>query len=520
MTSTFERFGAVDTLFLSCESDTHPMHIGALCLLARGTSTSPPLSIAKLRRHVESRLDACPRYRQRIAHVPLEGHPVWVDAENFRIEDHVRAIALPAPQSHARLEETVSWIFSQPLCRARPLWEISLIEGLENGGAALVCKVHHSIADGLAAVALMTSIFGLEPFADAETAAPWTPRPSPGGSVLLSDAIAVRTRDAVGLALRTAKQFVATPSAILREAAHVGSTLRTLAGALLRPGVQTPFDAATGTGNRFLWWSTPLEDIRMIGHRLGGTVNDVVLAMIGDALSQICSQRRPDASVRVVCPVDVSDGASLSRLGNRVSGIFVDLPIGEQDPRERLQTVSEATRKGKDSGTIEGTFLFEEFINAVAPSLLCTLEKNFGNAAPYDLLVTNVPGPRIPLYLFEHRMTAVFPLVPLFRGKSLGIALFSYGDKLAWGFNVVASRADFVPRLRQALATALERFALLAETPLSRQARTPIQLPPESGIRFAIEEQPAEPETASAGDATVPWEGSYSVVRDLRADGD
>ncbi|MBI5504421.1 MAG: wax ester/triacylglycerol synthase family O-acyltransferase [Deltaproteobacteria bacterium] len=499
MTSAFERLGALDSFFLDCESDTNPMHIGAVCIFEAGRAGSRPLSISRLRRHVESRLNSIPRYRQCIKRVPVEGHPVWVDAENFRIEDHVRALALPAPQSCARLEETVSWIFSQPLTRVRPLWEMWLIEGLEDGAVALACKVHHCMADGLGGASLMCAILGTEPFAETGTAEPWTPRRCPGEVELMGSAIAARVRGAASLARRASTQLATSPSEVLDEGARMGTALRALAEAALSPSVETPFDGDPGASHRFLWWSAPIEEIKGIGRRLGGTVNDVALALVSEAFAQTTTGVPRDAALRVFCPVAASQAASSQTLGNRVAGMLIDLPVGERSIRARWKSVLAATRKGKDSGAIQGTFLIEEFANAVAPSLLSTLERAFRNVGAFNLVVTNVPGPPMPLYLFGHKMVGVFPLVPLFAHQSLGIAIFSYDGTLFWGFHADATRIDAVRQLRHALAVALERLSLLAEIPLPQDARRPIPLRADANAWPQAAQK--EPATRRADDA-------------------
>lgn len=504
MTQTFERLGALDSFFLDCESDANPMHIGAVCLFEAGRTGSRPVSISRLRRHVTSRLDAIPRYRQRIERVPLEGHPVWVDAANFRIEDHVRALSLAAPQSCARLEETISWIFSQPLARTRPLWEIWLIEGLEHGAVALACKVHHCMADGLGGASLLCAILGTEPFIETETAVPWTPRPCPGGPQLVEAAVSARVGGAIALMRRATSRLATSPGETLDEGARVvGSALRTVAETAWRAPVRTSFDGEAGPSRRFLWWSASLEDIKGIGRRLGGTVNDVVLALVAEAFAQTSADLTRDATLRVFCPVGVSRAATATTLGNRVAGMFVDLPVGERTIRSRWQGVLDATRKGKDSGAIQGVFLLEEIANAIAPSLLSTLEKAFASTSAFDLVVTNVPGPCMPLYLFGHRMKGVFPLVPLFRGQNLGIAAFSYDGNLLLGFHVDATRVDAVRQLRYALAVALERFSLLAEIPLPLEARHPARFRIDGKARVRAEGEQLERFAEDASEGTA-----------------
>jgi diacylglycerol O-acyltransferase / wax synthase len=464
---TFDRLSALDSFFIDTETEQTPMHIGAVCLFEDPQPGDRRVTLRRLRAHVEARLEMIPRYRQRLMRVPLEGHPVWVDSVDFRIADHVRGVALPTPSSPGHLEETVSWILSQPLSRNRPLWEIWLIENLPSGGFALACKTHHCLADGLSGAALLCAILGAEPFSIPETPRAWRPRPLPGPLELLRDAIDTRIRGVANLVSETAGTAVRSPRSMMESAAGLVSAVRSLADASLNPPAATPFDKPSGTDRRFLWWSVALDDVKRIGRRLGGTVNDVALTLVSEAFSHMGGTAGDTRSLRVYCPVGDASEVSTLRLGNRVSGMLVDLPVEAQDLKTRWERVRGAAQEGKESGSVQGAFLLESFANSLTPSLLSRLEAITGSSRVFNMILTNVPGPQVPLFLFEQKMTGVCPLVPLLRGQGLGIAIFSYSGLLTWGFHVDASCIDHARKLRSALATAVIKMARLADQTVS-----------------------------------------------------
>lgn len=468
MERTFERLSALDNFFLDTESEKSPMHIGAVCLFEDPRPGDRRVTLRRLRAHVEARLSLIPRYRQRLMRVPFEGHPVWVDSSDFRIADHVRAVALPMPASPGHLEETVSWIFSQPLSRSRPLWEIWLIEGLPSGGFALACKTHHCLADGMSGAALLCAILGPEPFSIPETSRAWRPRPLPSTTELLRGAVDARVRGAATLAATALSNALFSPENVVGGASELASAVRSFANASWRPPTTTAFDDPTGSDRRFLWWSISLDDVKRIGRRLGGTVNDVALALVSEAFARTSAASAPGRDLRVYCPVaGGSAPVSTFTLGNRVAGMFIDLPVDAPDLQSRWDTVVRASRECKSSGSAQGAFLLESLANTFSPALLSRMESVLGVTQCFNLIMTNVPGPQVPLYLFEQQMTGVCPLVPLFRGQGLGIAIFSYARTLTWGFHIDASRLDAARQLRSALAAAAIRLARLADASVS-----------------------------------------------------
>jgi len=288
----------------------------------------------------------------------------------------------------------------------------------------------------------------------------------PSSIELLTNALDTRLRGAASLAVEAAGNAVFSPRNVIAGASGVVAALRSLADASMNPPVPTPFDRPTGTDRRFMWWSVALDDVKRIGRRLGGTINDVALTLVSEAFAQTVANS-DGRDLRVYCPVGDSSDVSTLRLGNRVSGMLLDLPVDCPDLKARWHRVRSAAREGKQNGAVESAFLLENIANSLTPSLLARLEQLTGGTRTFNLIMTNVPGPQVPLYLFEQRMTGVCPLVPLFRGQGLGIAIFSYAGLLTWGFHVDANCIDAARKLRSALATAVIKMARLADQTVS-----------------------------------------------------
>ncbi|HYB99983.1 MAG TPA: wax ester/triacylglycerol synthase family O-acyltransferase [Candidatus Limnocylindrales bacterium] len=459
MTTFCERLSALDRFFLDCESDRTPMHIGAACLF---DAAGGGVDIGALRDHIAARLDLVPRYRRKIAWVPLEGHPVWIDDAAFDLTRHVRAVSLPGPGTPQQLEEMLAWIFSQPLPRTQPLWEVWLIQGLAGGQVVLACKTHHCLVDGLGGAALLAAILSATPFDAPAAAEPWSPQPAPGGLELLADAAASRIGGAAAIAARLVRQTWASPQSLLAESGRLAATVGSVLGKATTSLTPTVFDEPAGSSRRLLSWTCSLQTLRGIGRRYGATVNDVVLALVADGFARCPDLHGEGESIRAYCPVGASASASVLALGNRVAGMLVDLPTSPVSVEERLAAVARATREQKSSGEVEGTLLVEELANALAPSLLANVEWLVGLRPVFNLIVTNVPGPQASLYLFNHRMVTATPLVPLFHGQGLGIAVLSYDGQVGWGFHVDSAFARAGARLRDGIAEACADLAARA----------------------------------------------------------
>jgi diacylglycerol O-acyltransferase / wax synthase len=433
-----QRMSSADLSFFYLEGRTSPQHVGGLAVF------EPPVGgfdYDTLVRLLEERISLVPRYRQKVRAVP--GHianPVWVDDPNFDITFHVRRSALPRPGSDAQLLEFCGRIQSRLLDRGRPLWEMYLIEGLADDRVAIISKTHHSLIDGIGAVDIAQVILdeSAEPLGIAEPL--WMPEPEPSGTALVVDALTGVARrpaavlDAMRLGLRDVRSTAARPTAAVRSALST-------AAALVRPARSSPLSAAVGEQRRIAVAQTRLGDYRQVRDAHGGTVNDVVLATVAGALRGWLLQRgervAPGHAVRALVPVSVSEDAAARGPGNGVTGLLVDLPIGEADPVLRLAHIGRAMTAHKQSGRSVSADALAG-LSGFAPPTLHALGARTANGLTrrlFSLVVTNVPGPQAPRYAAGARMTQMFPILPLAPGQAVSIGLTSYDGGVYFGLN-------------------------------------------------------------------------------------
>jgi len=437
--SHYDRLTALDASFLALEDDVSHMHVGSI-----GIFDAAPLRGAhggidhgRIEAYSEAALARLPRFRQRLQWVPLYGRPVWIDDERFNLHYHVRHTALPKPGDLRQLKRLAGRIMSQQLDRGKPLWEIWYVEGLEGDRFAIISKVHHCMVDGLSGVDLMAALMRVDADASVVPAPAWMPRPAPGQAQLLADEALHRA--ALPLAAAQAgRAALAHPGAALEAGrdALVGVYEALTAG--LTPASPCPLNVAIGPHRRFDWTRMDLAAVKGIRHALGGTVNDVVLAIVAGALRRFLRSRgeRPqDLALRAMVPVSVRRAEQRGTLGNRVSFVLAGLPVGERDARQRLRAVCATTAQLKGSQTAHGTELLEELSDRTFLSLFVEVARLGARARSYNLVVTNVPGPPFPVYFLGAPMREIYPVVPLYADQALGIALFSYDGGLFWGFN-------------------------------------------------------------------------------------
>ncbi len=450
MVTTTDRLSALDTSFLHLESAETPMHVGTLAIFAgeRLTDPSGRFRLAEVRALVASRLHFIPRFRRRIMTVPFEqGRPIWVDDEHFDISYHVRLTALPKPGSWDQLLALTARIEAQTLDRRRPLWELWFVEGLESGRVALVQKTHHALVDGVSGVDVATVLLDFEPDAVIGTAPEWSPVPPPSNARLLADTMVERATERAEL-VRTARGVLRAPQRTAQQANRVGHALRSLVESVpIAP--RTSLHGAVGRRRSFVGARVALGQVKDVRQVMGGTVNDVVLACVAGALRRRLLARGegvPD-HLRVLCPVSVRTADQHQQLGNQVSAMFVDLPLGDPDPISRLATISVATAHLKEEQQAVGAAFLLDMTRYVAPTMLGTTARLVHRQPFVNLVVTNVPGPQVPLYCLGARMLEAFPLVPLSRNLGLGIAILSYCDVLHFGLWADAELHPDLPEL-------------------------------------------------------------------------
>jgi WS/DGAT/MGAT family acyltransferase len=433
-----DRLSPLDASFLHVEDDVSHMHIGSVAVFE---GPQPPF--ADFVGMIESKLDLVPRYRQLVRFVPFElGRPVWVDDEHFNLEFHLRHTALPAPGGETELRKLVGRVMSQRLDRARPLWEIWVVEGLEDARWAMVAKTHHALVDGVSGTDLLAVILDLSPEAERPShPSSWSPRPAPSGFDLIVDALenVVRSPYEQMRAFRAQTRMLRR---LVTYATEVAGGLVALGG-LVRPTPLSTLNGPLGPHRRYAWASTSVEDIKRVRRALGGTFNDVVLASTTNGFRELLLSRGEDVErvVRSLVPVSVRPrDASGKAIGdgtfeNKVSAMFAELPVEIDDPVLRLQMITEQMKDLKDSKqAVAGEALTS--MSGFAPPMLLALGMRLATRAGQrnvNTVTTNVPGPQFPLYAAGRRMLRAFPYVPLAGQVRFGVAIFSYDGEVNFG---------------------------------------------------------------------------------------
>jgi diacylglycerol O-acyltransferase len=462
-----ERLSALDASFLALEDASCHMHIGAVSVFDAGplTVAGGGIDIDRIRRLMETGLYRIPRYRQRVAHVPVVGHPVWVDDPHFNLAYHVRHTHLPCPGDTRQLKRLVGRLMSQQLDRGKPLWELWVVEGLEGNRFAFVSKVHHCMIDGVGSVELTGTVMQPTPEHDPrldEAPPRWLPRPATAPAQLLADELLHRARAPLTAVTAAGRAFIAPAQAWSAATATIQGLAEALGGGL-SPASPSPLNVEIGPHRRFDWTEMDLGRVREVKVRHGGTVNDVVLAILSGALRRFLRRRSvalDGLDFRAMLPINVRTDADQRQLGNRVAMLVARLPLDERDARQRLARVVEETQRVKRSHQALGV----QTLEALSDQTFTTLFTQFGRLAarsrPFNLVVTNVPGPQFPVYVLGARMQNCYPLVPLFRGQALGVAVFSYDGRLYWGFN---ADWDAVPDLHELVEAVDGELEVLAD---------------------------------------------------------
>lgn len=481
MTVHYERLSNLDASFLALESRSTHMHVGAVAIFEPGPHSSDDgVDIELLRELVASRLDSIPRYRQRLATVPLEGHPVWVDDEHFHLDYHVRHQALPHPGTEEQLKALVSRLMSQQLDRTRPLWEMNIVEGLADGGFAIVTKIHHCMIDGISGIDLMAVILDFTPDAVITPPEPWEPRPAPNGTELAVKEIS-RAVSSIASSLTDLGSIASDLGAVRdqwsRRIRAVGASLGS--GWLSQTG-RSPLNGDIGPSRFFDWLELPLSEVKAIKNAHGVTVNDVMLAIVaGGVRSYLLTEgdmTEPEVAstdFRIMAPVSVRPDGQHGTLGNQVAMWLMALPIGEPEPAKRVAAIEAATRSLKDTDQALGASTLVQ-VSTGAPMTLVSLATRMASGIrPFNMTVTNVPGPQFPMYLAGSEMSASYPLVPLWRSHGAGVAMFSLNGKIDVGLNMDRTIVEHPDAFRKALWVAFEELKDAPVVPKRKPRKAP-----------------------------------------------
>ncbi len=440
-----ERLSALDAEFLHLEDGVTHMHIAGMCVFEGDPPTEG--EVCEL---LASKLHAIPRYRQRVRAVPFEvGRPVWVDDPHFNLAYHVRATALPEPADDEAVCRLMGRLMSAQLDRERPLWEVWVVQGLPADRWALVCKVHHCMVDGIAGVGLLEALLDIDADAPVATPVPWSPSPEPSGVAMVVDAWA-------GLAGDVMSHVSNVPALLTDPLGAARSVLATGAGLVrftreLTTTSDNALEGAIGPHRSWAHSTATIPDVKRIRTALGGTLNDVVLAAVTSGYRDLLLARDEDPSGTTICtlvPVSVRGADAEGVPDNRVSAILYDLPVGIEDPVQRLVAVHEQMDELKASHMPEAGDLVTSAADLVPPMLVGTATRAIMRLIEdhpqhsMNTVTTNVPGPQFPLFCLGRRMSDYRPFVPIGPGLRVGTAIMSYDGRLFFG---VTGDYDTVP---------------------------------------------------------------------------
>jgi diacylglycerol O-acyltransferase / wax synthase len=449
-----DRLTAVDASFLTNESSNSHMHVGAILIFE-----GPPPKYVDLVEHVRGRLHLVPRFRQKLVVPPLEaGRPLWADDVNFNLTYHIRHTALPQPGGEAQLKRLAGRVFSQQLDRSKPLWEMWLAQGLEDDRFAILTKTHHAMVDGVSGVDIGTVLFDFERDPDTPPAEDdWVPQPEPGTTELVARGIADAVAAPVALAER-AVDAVRNPETTARKAVEALEGLSEIVTAFADPAPDVPLNLEIGPHRRYVWARSELATFKRIKDSLGGTVNDVVLAVVTGALRDWLDRRgirTEGLELRALVPVSIRGEDERGNLGNRIALMRGPLPVYVEDPVRRLRTISEEMEGLKRSKQALGAEVISRFNDFAPPTLLAQASRINFSTRLFNLIVTNVPGPQLPLYVLGREMEEVFPVAFLPQNHALAVAIMSYNGKVGFGLLADYDSMEDVELLSEGIAGSL-----------------------------------------------------------------
>lgn len=439
-----QRLSSLDAGFLQLENDRQQMHVGSLLVFE-----GPAPTYDEFAAHVASCLDGLPRHRQRVQRMPFDlARPMWVDDPHFLLAYHLRHTAIPAPGGGDELRTLFGRVLSQRLDLARPLWELWLVEGLTGGRWALFTKTHHAMIDGLAGNELMEVLLDSDPDASRPAPTAWRPSPSPSRLGLTASGVAGLARlpvDAARALGGAARRGLASPSTLAREGAVRALGLASVGRAAVER--TSVLNGPLGPNRRWGWARAELADVKQVKAAAGCSVNDVVLAAVAGGFREYLLARGEEVegtTVRSLVPVSVRTEEHRGQLGNHVTAMFADLPVGVDGPRERLAVVTHQMTDLKGSGQavgMESVLAAADFVPATLMTVGARLYAFTGQRV-VNTVTTNIPGPQHPLYLLGRRMLELFPYIPVAQAVRISIGIFSYDGHLTIG---VTGDYDAVP---------------------------------------------------------------------------
>jgi diacylglycerol O-acyltransferase / wax synthase len=462
-----DRLSALDVSFLTNETSASHMHVGAILIFE-----GPPPSYDDLVEHVQSRLHLVPRFRQKLAYPPLPtGRPYWVDDPNFNLEYHLRHSALPSPGSEEQLRRMGARIFSQRLDRTKPLWEFWLVQGLTRKRFAFVTKTHHALVDGVSGVDIATVLFDVKPVPEpAHTDHDWVPNPSPSAASLLAKDVEGVVRAPVRIARRL-ERAVEHPETTVKQVTEAVEAVGEIGWNFANAAPDVPLNVEIGSHRRYEWVRSDLSHFKRIKDAFGGTVNDVVLAVVAGGLRgwlRARGIRTEGLELRAQVPVSIRATDERGQLGNRLAVVRGPLPVYIEDPVARLRAVTQAMRDIKSSKQALGAEVISRFNDFAPPTLLAQAARINFSTRLFNLVVTNVPGPQMPLYVLGRELQDVFPVGFLPPSQALFVAIMSYNGGVDFGLLADYDAMDDIDLVANGIESSVAELHEAAEAAAKR----------------------------------------------------
>ncbi len=442
-----KRLSAQDASFLYFERRESPMHIGSIAVV-EGT-----IDFNTFVDSIAAKIHLIPRYQQIVLPAPLNiGHPTWEWDANFDLNRHIMRVRVDEPGTDEQLFELAARLFAPMLDRNKPLWEIYLVEGLEGERTALVSKVHHCLVDGVSGIELLMIVMDVSPNPPPPIPAPEVEKEPAGPPFMrLVDALLDNACDTIDRLADARLRFVNSMEGGGQSRA-VLRAVETIVPYAQVPVTRAPFNRPLTGGRKVAFCEFSFQEIRQVRAAVGGTVNDVVLTVLGGGLGkylEMHGQTTDERNARVLTPVNVRKDSERAALGNRVSMLLVEVPVGVPDPLERLDVIRKRTDNLKRRNVAEGVERLSDSLNGLPPMLQATL----GNLPTppntlANMVCTNVPGPMIPLYAVGHRLLAHYPLIPLGWEMGISLGVTSYDQKLYFGYMADSEAGADVERLK------------------------------------------------------------------------
>jgi len=460
-----QRLSGLDAGFLYMETRTLHMHTLKIGVVDP-SSVPGGYSFQKVKDILASRMHLLPPFRRRLVTVPLSlHHPLWIEDPDFNLDDHVRRVGAPAPGGPREFGELISEVASHQLDRSRPLWELWVVEGLEHGRVGFITKIHHCAADGVASAALLANVFDLEP--DVLEAPPpkeqWVPDQVPTGLQLALQALMAILRQ-----LLTVPRLLQRTFTGVRDVAELRRSPDTVNPPPPFSAPRTSFNRALTPRRIFAFTSLSLPDVKFTGKAVGCTINDVVLAVCAGALREYLKSHGgvPDRPLVAGVPTSTQTDADSGRLhGNKVSNMFTSVPVNMTDPVERLRHVHDVTKGAKELQNALGAEMLEAWSELTPPAPFAGFMRLYSRSGlankhrpPINVVISNVPGPRVPLYIAGARLDALYSVGPILEGIGLNITVWSYLDQMNFGLIACKDAMPDLWDLADGLHDALEEL--------------------------------------------------------------